>query len=112
MPEYCGWEYTAGMIVAESKNGMQMTVIDKKTAAFYASSSSESVLAVLNSRSGGLAPAEIRLRLIEYGANTLPKAALGRWYLQLASNFVHLFALLLWVGAFLAWLAGMLQARC
>lgn len=108
MPEYCGVEYT-GMIIAESKNGMQMRVIDNKTAAFYASSSSESVLAALKSRPGGLAPEEVRLRLIEYGANALPKSTRRRWYLQLASNFVHLFALLLWVGAFLAWLAGMPQ---
>jgi len=97
------------MIVAESKNGMQMRVIDDKTAAFYASSSCESVLAALKSRSGGLAPSEIRQRIIEYGANALPKSARRRWYVQLASNFVHLFALLLWVGAFLAWLAGMPQ---
>lgn len=97
------------MIVAESKNGMQMRVIDDKTAAFYASSSCESVLAASKSPSGGLAPSEIRQRIIEYGANELPKSARRRWYVQLASNFVHLFALLLWVGAFLAWLAGMPQ---
>lgn len=86
-----------------------MRVIDNKTAAFYASSSCESVLAALKSRPGGLASVEIRLRLIEYGVNALPKFARRPWYVQLASNFVHLFALLLWVGGFLAWLAGMPQ---
>jgi hypothetical protein len=57
VPEYCGVEYT-GMIVAESKNGMQMRVIDNKTAAICASSSSESVLAALKSRPGGLTSAQ------------------------------------------------------
>ena len=50
---------------------MQMGFTDNKTAAFYASSSSDAVLAALKSRSGGLAPSEIRLRLLEYGANAL-----------------------------------------
>lgn len=86
-----------------------MSVGDNKTAAFYTASSTETVLAALKSRSGGLVPSEVRLRLVEYGANALPKAPQRRWYVQLASNFVHLLALLLWVGAFLAWLAGMPQ---
>lgn len=80
-----------------------------KPAAFYATNSSQFVLAALQSRLSGLASAEIRLRLTEYGMNALPRSARRSWYLQLASNFVHLFALLLWVGAFLAWLAGMPQ---
>jgi magnesium-transporting ATPase (P-type) len=88
------------------KSGLQNSI---KPAAFYASNSSEFILAALESRLSGLAPAEIRLRLIQYGANALPCPVRRPWYLQLASNFVHLFALLLWVGAFLAWLAGMPQ---
>ena len=49
------------------------------------------------------------MRLVQYGPNALPRSLRRPWYLQLAANFVHLFALLLWVGAFLAWLAGMPQ---
>jgi len=84
-------------------------LVTDASAAFWASSSSESVLAALKSRPAGLSQAESRARLLHYGPNALPPAARRRWYLQLASNFVHLFALLLWVGAFLAWLAGMPQ---
>lgn len=80
-----------------------------KPAAFYASNSSESVLATLKSRKGGLKLSEARQRLTQYGTNALPRPVKRPWYLQLASNFVHLFALLLWIGAFLAWLAGMPQ---
>lgn len=88
------------------KSGLQNS---NKPAAFYASNSSEFVLAALESRPGGLAPAEIRQRLIQCGPNALPRSVRRPWYLQLASNFVHLFALLLWVGALLAWLAGLPQ---
>ena len=84
-------------------------LVTHASAAFWASSSSESVLAALKSRPAGLSQAEIRARLLHYGPNALPPAARRRWYLQLASNFVHLFALLLWVGAILAWLVGMPQ---
>ena len=80
-----------------------------KPATFYASNTSESVLAALKSQPGGLTAAEIRMRLVQYGPNALPRSVKRPWYLQLAANFVHLFALLLWVGAFLAWLAGMPQ---
>jgi hypothetical protein len=95
----------AGRLALLKKNEMQMSVGDNKTAAFYTASSTETVLAALKSRLDGLVPSEVRLRLVGYGANTLPKSAQRRWYVQLASNFVHLLALLLWVGAFLAWLA-------
>jgi len=84
-------------------------LVTHASAAFWASSSSESVLAALKSRPAGLSQAETRARLLHYGPNALPPAARRRWYLQLASNFVNLFAVLLWVGAFLAWLAGMPQ---
>ncbi len=84
-------------------------LVTHASAAFWASSSSESVLAALKSRPAGLSLAETRARLLHYGPNALPPAARRRWYLQLAANFVHLFALLLWIGAFLAWLVGMPQ---
>jgi P-type Ca2+ transporter type 2C len=77
--------------------------------AHWARISSELVLDSLRSRVSGLSDAEARMRLRQYGLNTLPRAARRRWFVQLAANFVHLFALLLWVGAFLAWIAGMPQ---
>lgn len=77
-------------------------LVTHASAVFWASSSSESVLAALKSRPAGLSQAETRARLLHYGPNALPPAARRRWYLQLASNFVNLFAVLLWVGAFLA----------
>lgn len=88
------------------KSGLQSF---NRPAAFYASNSSEAVLAALKSQPGGLASTEIRARLVQYGPNALSESIRRPWYLQLAANFVHLFALLLWVGAFLAWLAGMPQ---
>jgi magnesium-transporting ATPase (P-type) len=88
------------------KNGLRNF---NKPPTFYASNPSESVLAALKSQPDGLTAAEIRVRLVQYGPNALPRAVRRPWYLQLAANFVHLFALLLWVGAFLAWLAGMPQ---
>jgi magnesium-transporting ATPase (P-type) len=80
-----------------------------KPATFYASNSLESVLAALKSQPDGLTSAEVHVRLVQHGPNALPRSVSRPWYLQLAANFVHLFALLLWVGAFLAWLAGMPQ---
>lgn len=84
-------------------------LVTHASSAFWASSSSESVLAALKSRPAGLSQAETRARLLHYGPNALPPAARRRWYVQLVANFVNLFAVLLWVGAFLAWLAGMPQ---
>ena len=55
----------------------------------------------------GLAPAEATARLLRFGRNMLPRAHRTPWWIALASNFVHLFAILLWLAALLAWLAGM-----
>src|SRR5690242_16744598 len=57
----------------------------------------------------GLAPAEASARLRRLGPNSLPRARRSRWWIVLASNFFHLFAILLWIAALLAWLAGMPQ---
>ena len=75
----------------------------------WARISSEVLLASLGTRVSGLSDAEVRIRLKQYGLNAMPRAARRPWFVQLGSNFVHLFALLLWVGAVLAWLAGMPQ---
>ena len=44
-----------------------------------------------------------------FGANKLPHVQKRKWYLELAKNFVHFFALMLWIGAVLAYLAGLPQ---
>jgi magnesium-transporting ATPase (P-type) len=56
---------------------------------------------------GGLTAAEARALLAEVGANVLAEARGPSNARRFAANLVHLFALLLWVGAILAWLAGM-----
>lgn len=55
----------------------------------------------------GLSAIEARARLLRFGPNSLPRAERTPWWIALGSNFVHLFAVLLWVAALLAWLAGM-----
>jgi len=66
-------------------------------------------MAELQTGIDGLAPEEAAARMLRVGANALPHVARRGWYVELAANFVHLFALLLWVGAALAWAAGMPQ---
>jgi magnesium-transporting ATPase (P-type) len=50
---------------------------------------------------------EARRRLAEVGANEIAEAKRAGSLRLLLGNFVHLFALLLWAGAALAWAAGM-----
>ena len=75
----------------------------------YASLSIDAVLAALGTSRAGLEPAEAAARLARQGANVLPQPSRRPWYVELAANFVHLFALLLWIGAALAWVAAMPQ---
>lgn len=84
-------------------------LVDQASAAYWASLSSASVPESLQSRPTGLDESEVRTGLQRYGLNELPRPSRRPWFVQIGSNFVHLFALLLWVGAFLAWLAGMPQ---
>ncbi|MBL8211518.1 MAG: cation-transporting P-type ATPase [Bryobacterales bacterium] len=65
------------------------------------------VLSRLSSAPQGLTASEAAGRLRRYGPNLLPRPQREPWYLRLATNFSHFFALLLWVGAVLAWVAGM-----
>ncbi len=67
----------------------------------------ESALARLGSRAEGLSEAESRERLCRFGSNVLPRPRRRPWYGQLAVQFVHRFAQLLWAGAVLAFWAGM-----
>jgi magnesium-transporting ATPase (P-type) len=66
----------------------------------------DQVFAALECTPGGLNESEVRRRTQLFGLNRieeLPGPGLGR---QLLSQFVHLFALLLWAGSLLALLAG------
>jgi sodium/potassium-transporting ATPase subunit alpha len=65
-------------------------------------------LASLRSRADGLTPDEVRTRLAEYGPNRLEELRRAPLWLRLAREFVHLFALILWVAAGIALLAELL----
>lgn len=67
----------------------------------------ESALARLGSRTEGLTEEESRARLNRFGINVLPRPRRRPWYAQVAVQFVHRFAQLLWAGAVLAFWAGM-----
>lgn len=84
-------------------------VVDQAPVISWAANSSAFAMAALRSGPDGLSQADVLVRLADFGLNSLPRATRRAWYVQLALNFVHLFAMLLWVGAFLAWLAGMPQ---
>jgi magnesium-transporting ATPase (P-type) len=77
------------------------------SAAAIAALSVAEALAALGSSRTGLEDAEVAARRRELGPNVLPRQPRRAWYLELAENFVHLMALLLWVAAVLAWLGGM-----
>jgi len=77
--------------------------------AHWASLESEAAMAALGVSRMGLNKTEVAERLARYGHNTLPRLQRRPWHLELAANFIHLFALLLWAGAGLAWIAGMPQ---
>lgn len=63
------------------------------------------VLTSLHSQADGLSQAEAARRLAEFGPNTLERARHTPLVLRLAREFVHLFALILWVAAALAFFA-------
>ena len=65
------------------------------------------LLRELGSREQGLSQREAGRRLIAYGPNTLERRARRRWPRQLALQFTHPLALLLWVAAALAFVAGL-----
>jgi P-type Ca2+ transporter type 2C len=77
--------------------------------AYWASLPAAAVPDALGTTRAGLEHGEAATRLVQSGPNTLPRVARRPWYLELAANFVHLFALLLWAGAALAFVAGMPQ---
>jgi calcium-translocating P-type ATPase len=60
----------------------------------------------LRSTRDGLSAAEAERRLLQYGANELSRRGGARWPGELARQFTHPLALLLWAAAVLAWFAG------
>jgi magnesium-transporting ATPase (P-type) len=74
-----------------------------------ASPAQKEILCWLHSTMAGLDEDEARARLTRLGANVLPRPARTAWFVQLAKNLFHLFAILLWLGALLAWISGMPQ---
>jgi len=67
--------------------------------------SAEQALASLNTSAAGLCAAEARRRLAEFGPNHVEEVGRENLLLQFAREFTHFFALILWVGAGLAFLA-------
>jgi calcium-translocating P-type ATPase len=60
----------------------------------------------LRATRAGLSSAEAERRLLQYGPNVLRRRGGRRWPRELAQQFVHPLALLLWAAAVLAWIAG------
>ncbi len=69
---------------------------------------SELLLRDLASSPSGLSSREAARRLTQYGPNTLQRRGGRRWPRELARQFTHPLALLLWAAAALAWAAGIL----
>ena len=66
----------------------------------------DDVLTLLGTETSGLAETEARTRLLQIGPNTLEESRGPSWMRRLLGQFFHLFAILLWVGSILAFLAG------
>src|SRR5579863_7785331 len=73
---------------------------------YWAALTAEAVVAELVGSTDGLSETEAAARLTRFGPNRLPEPPRTPCYLELAANFIHFFAILLWIGAALAWLAG------
>ena len=67
--------------------------------------SAEQALASLNSSAAGLDASEAARRLAEYGANHLEEVERQHLLLRFAQEFTHFFAIILWIGALLAFVA-------
>jgi len=65
----------------------------------------EQALASLNTTAAGLAPAEAARRLAEFGPNHVEEVGRENLLLGFAREFTHFFAIILWLGAALAFLA-------
>jgi len=67
--------------------------------------SAEQSLASLKTTAAGLATAEAARRLVEFGPNHVEEVAHEHLLLSFAREFTHFFAIILWIGAALAFLA-------
>ena len=65
----------------------------------------EQALASLNTSAAGLDTSEAARRLAEYGPNHLEEVAREHLLLRFAQEFTHFFAIILWIGAALAFVA-------
>jgi sodium/potassium-transporting ATPase subunit alpha len=70
-----------------------------------AQQSPDEALKALGSRPQGLSAAEAQRRLVEFGPNRVAAVARDPVWLLLLSEFIHFFALILWLAAALAFLA-------
>lgn len=68
----------------------------------WAEPDAEQVLRALGTSLEGLSLEEARVRVQRFGPNVPPRVPRTPWYWHLATNFVQLFAVLLWVAALLA----------
>ncbi len=68
----------------------------------------ELLLRDLRTSRTGLTEREARRRQVQFGPNTLERRRGRRWPRELAHQFTHPLALLLWAAAALAWVAGIL----
>jgi len=66
----------------------------------------ELLLRELRTSPAGLSSLEAERRLLQHGANVLTRRRGRRWPRELARQFTHPLALLLWAAAALAWAAG------
>ncbi len=82
---------------------------NKNVPSTWAKSETEAVFAALDSSALGLNETQVKIRQKQYGANALTGAVHRHWSRELLANFIHLFALLLWAAAGLAWIVGMPQ---
>jgi sodium/potassium-transporting ATPase subunit alpha len=69
----------------------------------------DAVLLSLRSTRGGLAWDDAASRLREFGPNTVERLPRAPLPVQFAREFVHLFAIILWIAAALAFIADVLQ---
>ncbi len=74
--------------------------------ALDATESAKLLLAHLRSGPEGLSSREAARRLLQHGPNALTRRGGRRWPREIARQFTHPLALLLWAAALLAWLAG------
>jgi len=75
----------------------------------WAALADEALYAALASGPRGLSATEAARRFAVHGPNALDRVRRRASYLVLAEQFVHFFAILLWIAAALAWVAAMPQ---